>query len=94
VNFGPVPVAVFNAGLWRDDCVTTWPCDELTLWKKRACDELTGDELTEWRLDRVTRWPCDELTGNLSADGDDVVITDTRILYRPFLHLHVLAKTT
>jgi len=39
--------------LWRDDCVTTWPCDEMTLWKKRACDELTGDELTEWRHDCV-----------------------------------------
>jgi len=38
-----------TASLWRVDCVTSRP----------------GDELTVWRVDRVTSWPCDELTGSL-----------------------------
>ena len=46
-----------TASLWRVDCMSSRPGDELTC-----------DELTVWRVDRVTSWPCDELTGS-HAEG-------------------------
>ena len=45
-----------TTSLWRVDCVTSRPGDELTC-----------DELTVWRVDRVMSWPCHELTGSLTG---------------------------